>query len=207
MKVIKPMPSKEKVSVIILAAGSSSRLGQSKQLVKVSGVPLLAKSTKAALDAPYSHIVVVLGANADEHQKTIAHLPVQVIINTDWERGMGSSLKAGVKHVINSYPETNAVVVMVCDQPLITSTHLATFREVYRRTIKPIIASRYNDIIGVPALFDQSLFQALLNIKDTEGARIVIKNHIKEVEPIAWIEGEIDIDTPEDLKLFIAQHL
>ena len=49
-------------SVIILAAGSSSRLGQSKQLVEVDGLPFLLKSVLAALNANYIHVVVVLGA-------------------------------------------------------------------------------------------------------------------------------------------------
>jgi molybdenum cofactor cytidylyltransferase len=194
-------PVKNNESVIILAAGSSSRLGQSKQLVKMNGVPLLLKTTMAALEAMYSHVLVVLGANADEHKKIIAHLPVEIITNTQWEKGMGSSLKIGLQHILKFKPKPLAIAVLVCDQPLLTSSHLTALREAYRKTGKPIIASRYNDTLGVPALFDQSLFPELLEIKDVQGAKTVIENHPGTVESIPWTEGSLDIDTPEDLKL------
>jgi molybdenum cofactor cytidylyltransferase len=193
--------SNEKESVIILAAGSSSRLGQSKQLVEVDGVPLLLKSTLAALAARYSHVVVVLGAHADLHQKTIAHLPVEIITHEEWEKGMGSSLKKGLRHVITSRPETNAVVVMVCDQPLITSLHLKALSDTHKSTSHQIVASRYENTIGVPALFDRTLFARMLEIKDSQGAKVIIESQITSISTIDWAEGRFDIDTPDDLKL------
>jgi molybdenum cofactor cytidylyltransferase len=192
-------------SVIILAAGSSSRLGRPKQQVKVDGVPLLRKSVQAALEAKYSHVIVVLGSCAGEHKKMIAHLPVEIVIHHEWENGMGSSLKAGLIQLLKSRPETSAVVVMVCDQPLLTATHLVALRDLFRKSLKPIIASRYLEIIGVPALFDHSLFPELLKIKDTQGAKAVIENHLSLVETIHWVEGRLDIDTPEDLNLINSQ--
>lgn len=189
-------------SVIILAAGSSSRLGQSKQLVEIDGVPLLLRSTKAALDANYSNVVVVLGAHSDIHKKAIDHLPVKIITHPDWEKGMGSSLKAGLQHIVTSGLETNAVVVMVCDQPMIQASHLKLLRETYLTTSKKIVASRYGNTTGVPALFDQSLFPELLKIKDVQGARFIIEHHADTVAAIDWPDGSIDIDTPEDLKKF-----
>lgn len=189
------------VSAIILAAGSSSRLGQPKQLVNVDGVPLLRKSVLAALEAKCSPVVVVLGYKAEVHKKIIDHLPVEIVIHTEWEKGMGSSLKAGLSQLLKSNSETTAIVVMVCDQPLLTSAHLTALRDAYRKTLKPIIASQYNEIIGVPALFDHSLFTALQKIKDTQGAKAVIESNLKLVETINWAEGRLDIDTPEDLNL------
>ncbi len=186
-------------SVIILAAGSSSRLGQPKQLVNVEGVPLLRKSVLAALATKYSPVVVVLGSNAEEHKNIIAHLPVEIVIHTEWEKGMGSSLKAGIHQLLKINAETTAIVVMVCDQPLLTSAHLTALRDAYRKTLKPIIASQYNEIIGVPALFDHSLFSELQKINDTQGAKAVIEGNLKLVETIGWADGRLDIDTPEDL--------
>lgn len=194
-------PIKNNESVIILAAGSSSRLGRSKQLVKVNDVPLLLKTTMAALEALYSHVVVVLGAKAEEHKKLIAHLPIEIIIHTEWEKGMGSSLKTGLQHILKLKPKSLAIVVLVCDQPLLTSSHLTALRGAYRKTGKPIVASLYKETLGVPALFDQSLFPELLEIKDVQGAKIVIENHPGSVEPIPWTGGGLDIDTPDDLKL------
>lgn len=192
--------NKDEESVILLAAGSSSRLGQPKQLVEVEGVPLLLKSTLAALDANYAHVVVVLGSNADEHKKTIAHLPVEIITHDAWEKGMGSSLKAGLKYVTTSRPDTRAMVIMVCDQPLLTAMHLSALRDAFNRSSAHIVASRYGNTLGVPALFDQTLFSELLNIKDSQGAKVVIENHASAIQAIDWAAGLLDIDTPEDLK-------
>jgi molybdenum cofactor cytidylyltransferase len=203
---LKKEQSNESESVIILAAGSSSRLGQSKQLIEVDGVPLLHKSTKAALDANYSHVVVMLGANAEEHKKTIAHLPVEILIHAEWEKGMGSSLKAGLQHVIKTRPATHAVVIMVCDQPMLTSDHLESLRNSYKHTSNKIVASRYKNIIGVPALFDRTLFSRLLEIKDPQGARVIIESDTSSIGIIDWAEGSLDIDTPEDLKLLSTPH-
>jgi molybdenum cofactor cytidylyltransferase len=197
--------SNDDESIIILAAGSSSRLGQSKQMVEIDGVPLLLKSTLAALDANYSHVMVVLGSNADMHKKTIAHLRVEIITHDDWEKGMGSSLKTGLTHVLKSRPGTKAVVVMVCDQPLLTSVHLTSLRDVYKKTSAKIVASRYKNITGVPALFDRILFPELLEITDTQGAKVIIERSGSSVNAIDWAEGQLDIDTPEDLKLINSQ--
>ncbi len=194
-------------SVIILAAGSSSRLGHPKQLVNVDGVPLLRKAVLVALEARYSPVVVVLGSNAEEHKKTIAHLPVEIVIHTQWEKGMGSSLKAGLSLLLTSNPDTTAIVVMVCDQPLLTSAHLTALRVAYRKSVKPIIASQYNKTIGVPALFDRSLFSKLQKIKDTQGAKAVIESNLDSTETISWEEGRLDIDTPEDLNQLNTQPL
>lgn len=195
----------ETETVIILAGGSSLRLGQSKQLVEVDGVPLLLKSTLTALNANYTNVVVVLGAHSDHHKKTIAHLPIEIITNTGWERGMGSSLKTGLEHVIKSRPETSAVVVMVCDQPLLTSAHLSALRDVHKNTFSHMVASRYGNTIGVPALFDRTIFPEMLNIKDAQGAKTIIESHAESVNTINWEDGQIDIDTPEDLKSLKAQ--
>jgi molybdenum cofactor cytidylyltransferase len=188
-----------KESVIVLAAGSSSRLGQPKQLVRVDGKPLLLKAVLAALEATYSPIVVVLGSNAEEHKKIIAHLPVEIVVHPGWENGMGSSLKAGLNLLLKNNPETKAVVVMVCDQPFLTSKHLMALRDAYHQSLNPIIASQYQKIIGVPALFDGSLFGALQTINDNQGAKAVIESNMNLVETIDWAEGSFDIDTPEDL--------
>ena len=187
-------------SIILLAAGASSRLGQPKQLVEFEGVPLLLKSTLTALDAKFAHVTAVLGADAEVHKKIIAHLPVEIITNHEWEKGMGTSLKFGLRHVLKSRPETEAVVVMVCDQPLLTAAHLVALIALCEKTSSPIVASRYEKAIGVPALFDRSLFAKLLEIKDEQGAKAIIESHGNAIELIDWPEGKIDIDTPEDLK-------
>jgi molybdenum cofactor cytidylyltransferase len=187
-------------AIILLAAGSSSRLGQSKQLVTANKIPLLLKTTQTALASDIKNVMVVLGANFEEHYQLINQLPVHIINHKDWAKGMGSSLKAGLSEVLTIWPETSAVIVTVCDQPFLSSAHLSKLLESYAQQPNAIVASHYNNTYGVPALFDRTIFKKLLTIGDIEGARVIIKKHIQEISSVDWPEGSIDIDTPEDLR-------
>jgi molybdenum cofactor cytidylyltransferase len=186
-------------TVIILAAGSSSRLGQPKQLLKSNEVPLLLKTVQASLDAQLQHVIVVLGSNYETHKQLIKHLAVEIINHEEWAKGMGSSLKAGLNLLLKNHPQAKAAIVTVCDQPFITAVHLSSLADKYHETRKEIIASRYNQVFGVPALFDHSLFDELLNLEDTQGAKALIQKHLNQVAFVDWPEGAIDIDTPDDL--------
>jgi molybdenum cofactor cytidylyltransferase len=187
------------ISVILLAAGSSSRLGQSKQLVQVDGKTLLEKSAQAALDSEAGHVMVVLGAQATLHKKVIEKLAVEVVINEDWKKGMGNSLKAGLQHLISNYPKTEAVIITVCDQPFLTSEHLNKLIATYQKTKTEIVASSYNQTKGVPALFSRYLFGQLLELEEMAGARKIILNYPTDFPLVEFPRGEIDLDTPEDL--------
>jgi molybdenum cofactor cytidylyltransferase len=187
-------------AIIILAAGSSSRLGQSKQLVTSNKIPLLLKTTQTALASNIKNVLVVLGANYEEHYQLINQLPVHIINHKDWAKGMGSSLKAGFSQVLTIWPETSAVIITVCDQPFLSSAHLSKLLESYTHQPNAIVASHYNNTYGVPALFDRTIFKNLLTLGDIEGARAIIKKHVHEISSVDWPEGSIDIDTPEDLQ-------
>jgi molybdenum cofactor cytidylyltransferase len=187
------------ISSIILAAGSSSRLGQSKQLILVHGKTLLENSALVALNSGVEHVVVVLGAQAALHRKAIEKLPVDIVINSDWEKGMGNSLKAGLHHLITNNPKTEAVIIMVCDQPFLTSEHVKKLIASFQKTSSGIVASSYNETKGVPALFSRFLFDQLFQLEDGQGARKIIQNYQGTMPLIEFYMGEIDLDTPEDL--------
>jgi len=194
---------KHAVDIVLLAAGSSSRMGQSKQLLSIDGRPLLLKSAEAALGAGANKTFVVLGANEEAHRKIIHHLPLVIVSNPDWEKGMGTSLRTGLTSALELVPGTEAVMIVVCDQPLITSEHLKTLIQKYRSTRNAIVASAYAGTLGVPALFDQSLFQQLLAIEDDQGAKKILMDHADSVLSIDFPGGAIDLDTPEDYQAFM----
>jgi len=133
-------------------------MGQSKTITINRKRAFASSSTKAALASSFEHVVVVLGAQERAHRSIIAHLPIQIVFNQNWEDGMGSSLKKGLRHLLEIQPETQAIMIMVCDQPLLTSSHLDKIIAVYKQTQKSIVASHYADSAGVPALFDKSVF-------------------------------------------------
>lgn len=142
------------------------------------------------------NIVVVLGARAAEHEQLIKHTRSVVVHHTEWARGMGSSLKAGIQYVQHC-TGYDAALVLVCDQPYLTAEHLQKLIDHYATSSAKIVASRYGDVGGVPALFDKSMFNVLLNLGDEEGARKLIDEQGTSVSFVAFDKGEIDLDTPE----------
>jgi molybdenum cofactor cytidylyltransferase len=190
-------------AIVLLAAGSSSRMGTPKQMLIVNGRTMLQQAVNSAIASLIPNIIVVLGANAEQHDGIIKERAVMTIINKDWEKGMGSSLKAGLKKAISQYPTVQAVMVLVCDQPLLSSVHINKLATEYHKTQPMAIASRYNGINGVPAIFDRSIFSSLMMLKDESGAREVLKKLENNLITIPFEGGEIDLDTPDDYKNFI----
>jgi len=194
---------KNNLAILLLAAGSSSRLGQSKQLLKVNGQPLLQRTVQVAMESGIENIFVVLGANEEEHKSVISQLPVHILQHKEWQKGMGSSLKFGLKSIIEKLPNTQAVLVLVCDQPFLTSSHLKNMLHEFEKSNGEIVASVYQNTKGVPALFSKQLFENLLALGDEQGARKIIESHAGIIQTVEFPKGEIDLDTPEDLKNFI----
>ncbi len=192
----------DKINMLILAAGSSSRLGQSKQLIKVNGVPLLRKTVLTALETDSQHVTVVLGHNFEQHQEVIHDLNIDVLHHVDWQNGMGSSIKAGVSHILKTRGDTQAIVILVCDQPYLTAEHLNLLITTHRTSKATIVASAYASTTGVPALFDKSMFAELLELKDDQGAKKILEKHAGSIVEIKFPSGEIDIDTPSDYARF-----
>ena len=189
------------LAIIILAAGPSSRMGQPKQQLLIDGKSLLIRTVETALQSDVGKVIVVLGASEEVHRELLKEVPVETIFNPNWQAGMGSSLKAGLSHAFSINPRTEAIIVMVCDQPLLQSSHIKSLIEKYRKTNALIVASVYSNTTGVPALFDQKIFGKILELDDEQGAKKIIQQH--EVETINFPEGAIDLDTPEEYNNFV----
>lgn len=194
------------ISLVLLAAGASSRLGQSKQMLPVEGVPLLEHAAKTALASGVKDVIVILGANEQPHLNAIQTLPVTTIANHYWKSGIGSSIKSGLNYLIRKSPDTEAVILMVCDQPSLTPQHLRNLIETFNQTKAPIVASQYANTLGVPALFARSFFTNLLMLRDEQGAKKLIEQFQTQVKPVDFPEGSIDIDTQEDYQNYIARN-
>ncbi|MBL7850430.1 MAG: nucleotidyltransferase family protein [Cyclobacteriaceae bacterium] len=191
--------------ILLLAAGASSRMGRSKQMLVVDGEPLLVRSVRAALETG-SPVFVVLGAKAEEHKSLLTDFPVRLVHHPSWERGMGSSLKEGLKAILAEGPGVTGVVVMLCDQPRVNSEHLRTLMNRAGNSPKTIIASAYHQTIGVPALFKSALFPQLLALGDEAGAAKLIRSQPDRVEAVDFPEGVIDLDTPDDVARYEGSH-
>ena len=191
-----------KIGAVILAAGSSSRLGRPKQLLLHEGQTLVRRTTRAALAAGCEPVVVVLGSEREKIATELVELAIEIVRNEQWQRGMGSSIRAGVKAASGC----DAVVLLACDQPYVSAALLQRLIATYEKTQTPIVASAYAQTRGVPALFARSFFPALLSLGDEQGAKAIIAAApATEVAVIDFPEGAIDIDTPQDYDLSAAR--
>lgn len=188
---------------IILAAGSSSRMGQSKQMLDIHGEKLLRKTVHTFVEASVSPIAVVLGADEKAHRELLTDLPIHIVLNPNWRRGMGSSLKAGLSYLLSVDPSMSAVMVSVCDQPLLSADIIVGLIKKYQQEHKPIVASRYSGVPGVPVLFDAAYFERLASLPDNQGAKKIILENPSDVSVVPFPGGEIDLDTMEDYEGFV----
>lgn len=192
------MAAEKNIGAIILAAGASSRLGTPKQLLPYAGKTLLQYTVRVALDSIARPVIVVLGSEAEKIKDNIDG--AQVIVNTDWEEGMASSIRYGIKALEKADPSAEGAIILVCDQPYITSALLNELVTEHRKTGHPVVASSYDNTLGVPALFHKSIFAVLLQLKGDAGAKSIIQQHTGEVGMVTFSKGGVDIDTEEDLE-------
>jgi molybdenum cofactor cytidylyltransferase len=188
----------EQVGIILLAAGGSSRLGQPKQLLPYKGQTLLQNTLSVALTSNAQSAMVVLGANANILQKEITDSKIHVIVNNDWQEGMASSIRAGVKAITEICPSIEGVILLVCDQPFVNSALLNNLITAHQKTGKEIVACTYGNTFGPPVFFHHSLFAELLQLKGDRGARSIVQKHLDNMEAIPFPEGIFDIDTEGD---------
>jgi molybdenum cofactor cytidylyltransferase len=190
-----------KTGVILLAAGSSSRLGRPKQLINYQGKTLIQHSIEAAKHSAADDLVVVLGCNSEQIQRGIESKEVPVLFHAHWEEGMSSSMQCGLQYLIET-SRVDQVLLMLCDQPYVSQELLDQLMFEKKASVKGIVACSYAGTVGVPALFDQFYFPELLALKGTEGAKKMILNHQADTFLIDFPLGAIDLDTEEDVQKF-----
>jgi len=185
-------------AAVILAAGGSSRLGRPKQLVRLRGKTLVRHMVDAAFDAGCSPVVVVTGSNGEKIDHELQQSRVVKIQNNSWQRGIGSSIRSGVKVLLDRAAKVDAVVLLVCDQPFVKAAMIRELIILSQNTGKEIVASSYGNTLGVPALFSRRFFHSLLSLEDGAGAKQIILRNRECVAEFLFPEGSIDIDSWSD---------
>ena len=147
-----------------------------------------------------SPVVLVLGANAELLEKEVEDKKIHIAVNKDWSEGMASSVRCGLNTLMHIAPVVDSAIIMVCDQPFVTSSLLNQLIVTQRQTGKPIVTSKYETAIGPPALFYKTVFPELLQLKGDAGARKIIEQRRTDVTTVPFDKGIIDIDTEDDYK-------
>jgi molybdenum cofactor cytidylyltransferase len=183
---------------IILAAGSSSRMGRPKQTLVYKGQTLLQRAIATALTSICKPVIVVLGANEEIIKPGIEDLDAFIIQNPDWQEGMAASIRAGIIELQKIEPKIDSVILMLCDQPF--TDNLLLNQLVQKKSEKGIVACAYNYTIGPPVLFSADYFDELLLLKGQEGAKKLLMKYKDDVIAVSFPLGDIDIDTMEDFE-------
>lgn len=206
------MTGTQSTAAIILAAGSSSRMGggRHKLILPLDGRPVLAHVIDASLASQAHPIVVVLGHQSAQVRSQIEHYTtdneVTLIENAQYHQGMSSSLRTGIRTLLaNDYKnkqhanQVDSALILLGDQPLITPGIIDMLITAYRTTGRPIAAPLYKGKRGSPVLFDKSLFTELIEVTGDEGGRSVLERHRDEVELIEMgdAQANFDMDTWE----------
>jgi molybdenum cofactor cytidylyltransferase len=187
-----------RVGLILLAAGASTRLGSDspKQLLRYKNKTLLRHAAETACASQTVKRVVVLGAQYERFERELDGLDISICVNAEWQVGMGSSVRAGLESLLDA--NLTGVIVMLCDQPLLTTAHLDNLISAHTKMPEQIIASDYGERCGVPCLFPSIFFPDLLALSGDEGARQLLREHKDNLIKIPFSEGKFDIDTLED---------
>ncbi len=195
----------KKIGIIILAAGNSSRLGEPKQLLQSGDKNLIQKTVQAAVASKLAPILVVTGSLHDQIKESLAGYSVHLVQNTDWEDGIGSSIKTGVLEIKKIDPQLDALILAVCDQPYLNVNVFSDLVKQYLYSDKRIITSQYNQTLGTPTLFSKDYFYELIHTDSDSGAKKLLAKFSHDIDTISFPLGYIDIDTQEDWEAFLKE--
>lgn len=180
------------IAAIVLAAGTSTRMGRQKlTLPMADGRPLVRVAVEQVLAAGIDDTVVVLGGDAEAVALALARLPVRTVVNPRYAEGQSTSLRAGLDAL---RPGTDAAVVALGDQPLPDPDVIRRLIEAFRTSGRPIAVPVYRDGRGNPVLFAAELFGELRAVTGDRGGREVIAR-----DPARVTEVSVDTPMPADI--------
>jgi molybdenum cofactor cytidylyltransferase len=193
-----------KIGAVILAAGLSRRMGVPKLFLDFHGKPLFLYSVECAIQSQLNPILIVGGEHVPLLQDHTKDLPVEIVGNPDYTKGMATSLKRGIETMDG---RVDALLVFLADQPFVPPALVKEMLHTYtvcRSSGIRIVRPLYSGIPGHPVLFDADLFTEFSDLQGDEGGRLIIKRH---AEKLKFIPADnplwgADIDTPDDLKQF-----
>lgn len=191
----------DKIGVVILAAGSSSRLGYAKQLVSFKGKSLVQHTIDVSDVLDLDTQILVLGAKSAEIKSKIEPKNFEIVINDNWEEGMASSIRLGLKRSQELQKNLDHLLILLSDQPFVSTEKIEKLIKVHLKKKSVASFSKYAGDTGVPAIFSSVLFPALEALEGDQGARKLIHKQEFDFETVPFEKGNFDVDTPEDVAL------
>ena len=183
------------VFAIVLAAGTASRFGRTKQLEILEGKTLVGRAMSVARTVCGIRSVLVVGHDSGPVVSAAGRLGY-VVVNDNYEDGIGGSIATAVRAIAHV---ADAILLTLADQPLVTAAHLESLIDAWSGDENEIIATSFADVLGPPVLFPPGAFDTLSKITGDVGARSLLGDETFNVKTIAFANAAIDVDTPDDL--------
>lgn len=196
-----------KIGAIILAAGLSRRMGKPKLFLPFLNTPLIHYPVALAVGQKFDPIIVVGGMYIQQLQMELNEYSkrISIVYNSNYEKGMSSSLKAGIDSLNE---EVDATFIFLGDQPFVSEDVVEKLIQVYEENKDKgakIVRPRYSSKVGHPILFDKSLFSEFKSLSGDEGGKSIIKANEDKVIYVDFenVKLNLDIDTPQDYEALI----
>ena len=189
------------ISAIVLAAGESKRMGQTKQLLPWQGKTVLENVLDNLLNSQVDEVILVLGHEAERIRKKVPAHRITIVINPDYKKGMSTSIRQGLMALDE---KAEAFLVVLGDQPGISKEILNQLVHEFQRahSKKNIVLPTYRGSRGHPVLFNIQYKKEALKLKGDVGCRQILEDHPEDVLEIEMDTAAVldDLDTPEDYR-------
>lgn len=181
---------------VVLAAGSASRYGRSKQLEDFNGTPLVRCVAELAREVCGDNTILVTGHDSAAVAEAAGNGMRFRVVNDCHVEGMGGSIAIAVRAVSHV---ADGILLLLADQPLITVSHLQALRDRWSGATDEIIATSFANTMGPPVLFPRGTFDDLAALSGDKGARAILRDARFTIRTIQFEDAAVDIDTPDDL--------
>lgn len=192
-----------KLAILIMAAGSSSRMGSIKQLLKIDGKTLLEKGIQTSKKITNGPILCVLGAHAETIKKEVTFNNIHLVINKEYASGLSSSIQSGIEYLQKKQLSFDGILILLADQPAIQPSYYQEMKTLFSANPQNIIASAYETKMGVPAIFPKKYLSEIMQIRGDKGAQEFIQLNKLEVLSPKIPVNLFDLDTPEDYDSYL----
>lgn len=190
------------IAAVLLAAGESVRMGQSKPLLPFGNTTLVEHLVEELLVSEVDRVYVVLGHEAERVQAVLNAHPVHAVVNADYRQGMLSSVRCGLRALPR---ETGAVLVAPVDQPGLTRALINALLNAYRVSHKDIAVPIHQGRRGHPLIFSAGYIPEILTDYGDTGLRGLLSRHANALLEFPLDDPAVldDTDTPEAYRRFM----
>ncbi|MDH3337557.1 MAG: nucleotidyltransferase family protein [Gammaproteobacteria bacterium] len=192
-----PDEQKRNIFAAVLAAGSATRFGSTKQLATLNGAPLVQRVANVATVVCANNVLLVLGHDWQAVRDACNPFLGFVVVNDRYADGLGSSIASATRSVCHV---AQAIVVLLADQALISAEHVQALCDAWSGADDEIVATAYADTVGAPVLFPRSCFAELAGLRGDSGGRHLLSDERFRLKEVVFEPAAVDVDTPDDLR-------